>query len=62
MTSDLEHEGRRLTELLAGKIVKTVRRHRGTEVMLEFIDGTGVFVDKASNALEISVNGGAESD
>jgi hypothetical protein len=58
MTSDLDREGQRLTELLAGKTIKIAKRHRETEIMLEFLDGARLFVNCAQNAMEISVTEG----
>lgn len=55
MTSDLEREGQRLTELLAGKTIKAAKRHRETEIVLEFLDGARLFVDWTQKALEISI-------
>jgi hypothetical protein len=55
--SDLENESAKLTELLKGKVVKTVRRHRSSEVMIEFDDGSRLFVDRSSEGLEFSVTG-----
>jgi hypothetical protein len=60
MSSDLAQEERRLSELLAGKIVKIVKRHRNTELLLEFTDGTRLYVDCPEAKLEMSVTGGPE--
>jgi hypothetical protein len=54
---DLEDEGTKLTDLLRGKTVKIVRRHRSGEVMIEFDDGTCLFVNNISDGLEFSVTG-----
>jgi hypothetical protein len=43
---ELENEAARATELLAGKIVSRVWRHREAEVGVEFTDGTRLFVDR----------------
>jgi molybdopterin-binding protein len=56
---DLKDEAAKLTDLLRGKIVKVVRGHRSREVMIEFDDGTRLFVDNISDELEFSVTGGA---
>lgn len=50
----LDEEAERLKELLSRKIVTTVYRHRANEIVVEFSDGSRMFVD-ASTALEISV-------
>ncbi|WP_082905757.1 hypothetical protein [Bradyrhizobium centrolobii] len=58
--ANLEDEAARLTELLRGKVVKVVWRHRPGEVGIEFNDGTRLFFDAVSNGLECSVTGGDE--
>jgi hypothetical protein len=55
--ADLEDEARKLTDLLQGKTVKVVIRHRSREVVIEFDDGTRLFVDNISDGLEFSVTG-----
>jgi hypothetical protein len=59
MSNELAGEAQRLTELLAGKVVKQARRHRESELLLEFADGTCLFVDGAK--LEFSVTAGRSS-
>lgn len=54
----LEDEAKRASELLCGKVVARVVRHRNTEVLVEFTDGTRLFVDRAADALELSISGG----
>ena len=56
--TDLEDEAKKLTDLLRGKVVKVVRRHRLGEVMIEFDDGTRLFVNNTSDGIEFSVTGG----
>ncbi|WP_343715388.1 hypothetical protein [Inquilinus sp.] len=56
MANDLATEALRATELLAGKTVKLVRRHREGEILIEFTDQTRLFVD-SKTALEISLTG-----
>jgi hypothetical protein len=58
--ADLENEAATATKLLEGKSVKVVRRHRANEVMIEFDDGTRLFVDSISDPLDLSVTGGSE--
>ena len=41
-------EGKRATAMLVGKRVKKVVRHRDSEVLIEFEDGSRVFVDSAT--------------
>jgi hypothetical protein len=52
---NLEQESERATELLVGKIVKSVRRHRLGEVVIQFEDGSRLFVDVNGDALELSI-------
>ena len=51
----LKTEAQRATELLAGKIVKAVWRHKEKELGIEFTDGTRLFVDYQPNSVEISI-------
>jgi hypothetical protein len=60
LREDLENEAAKLTELLRGKAVKLVRRHRAKEIMIEFDDGTRLFVDTVSEPLEFSVTDESE--
>jgi hypothetical protein len=61
--ANLDDEAARLTELLRGKVVKVVWRHRPGEAGIEFNDGTRLFVDAVSkDELECSVTGGDELD
>jgi hypothetical protein len=52
----LGEESNRTTELLRGKVVSFVVRHRDREVMIQFEDGTRLFID-AETALELSIEG-----
>jgi hypothetical protein len=56
--TQLEDEAERASEMLRGKVVARVIRNRPTEVLLEFTDGTRLFVDRAAEALELSITGG----
>ncbi len=58
----LEQESERATELLAGKTVKFVKRHRVGEVLVEFTDGTRLFVDAHVREIELSIQGSFEDD
>jgi hypothetical protein len=53
---DLDDEAARATEMLRGRAVKQVWRHRLTEIGIEFEDGTRLFIDSAA-ALELSITG-----
>lgn len=50
-------EQERLTELLNGKNLKRVLRHRPTEVVIEFTDGSCLIVELNGESLEFSVTG-----
>lgn len=54
---ELASEAARATELLAGRTVRAVHRHRVSELLIEFENGVKLFVD-ASGALELSITGG----
>lgn len=56
--TQLEDEAERSSEMLCGKVVARVIRNRPTEVLLEFTDGTRLFVDRTADALELSITGG----
>ena len=56
--TQLEDEAERASEMLRGKVVARVIRNRPTEVLLEFTDGTRLFVDRADDALKLSITGG----
>jgi hypothetical protein len=50
-------EAARATELLAGRRIRAVHRHRASELLIEFENGARLFVDAAS-ALELSITDG----
>jgi len=51
----LDVDSARATEMLQGKTVARVIRHRPGEVVIEFADGTRVFVDRLEAGLELSI-------
>ena len=53
----LSKESDRATAFLNGRIVKFVKRHRSNEVLVEFEDGTRLFVNAKSEPLELSITG-----
>lgn len=55
--SELEQEAERATAMLKGKEVLAVRRHREGEVVIQFTDGTTLFVDRAASGVELSITG-----
>jgi hypothetical protein len=54
----LAQEATAATNALVGKVVARVVRHRGSEVLVEFADGTRLFVDRSADGIEISITGG----
>jgi len=57
---DLEQEASSATEILSGKVVAKVFRHRVEEVCIEVTDGTRIFVDQKADGIELSITNGAE--
>jgi hypothetical protein len=55
--TELEREAEELTELLRGKTVRIVWRHRPDEIAIEFDgeDRTRLFVNRHPDGLDISV-------
>jgi len=63
MSDALTQEAHELTELLVGRRVRIVRRHRGSEVLIEFADGTRLFVNGIDDAgLDFSVTKGLPTE
>jgi hypothetical protein len=55
----LAQEAARAQRLLSGKRVAQVRRHRASEIILEFSDGTRLFIDGRDKAeIELSITDG----
>lgn len=55
----LREETRRATRMLLGKVVRRVVRHRKKEVLVEFSDGTRLYVDwQPTEELELSITEG----
>ena len=57
---NLEQEAERATDMLKGKVVAKVMRHRAEEVCIEFTDGTRLFVNHKTDNVELSITGGNE--
>ena len=58
----LDDEGLQATKLLEGRVVKAIHRHRAREVMVEFVDGSRLFVDwREDRSLELSITGDFEN-
>ena len=54
----LDEEAQRIQEMLKGKTVSKVSRHRSCEICIEFEDKTRLFIDIASEEnLEFSITG-----
>ena len=53
--NDLQDEAARATEMLQGKTVARVIRNRPGEVLIEFQDGTRVFVDRSETGVKVSI-------
>jgi hypothetical protein len=51
----LDEESSTATTLLAGKTVSQVIRNRPNEMLVEFSDGTRLYVDATDGQLEMSV-------
>ncbi|WP_144780341.1 hypothetical protein [Marinobacter maritimus] len=55
----LEREAKAIEELLIGKVLTGVIRHQSSEVVLQFSDGTRLFVNgEVQGSLDFSVTGG----
>lgn len=56
--SDLATEAETVTRMLKGRVVAAIRRHRASEVLVEFSDGARLFVDADRDATqELSITG-----
>ncbi len=55
--ADLNDEAQRLQSLIADKVIAKVRRHRASELVLEFSDGSRLFVNADGQDLDLSVTG-----
>ncbi len=56
MKNDKLHaEQERASEMLKGKTVAKVYRHRKSEVAIIFSDGTRLFIDTSKNEIELSI-------
>jgi hypothetical protein len=53
--NDLNEEAARATAMLQGKTVARVIRNRPGELVIEFEDGTRVFVDRSETGIEVSI-------
>ena len=59
---DLKEESERATQLLKGKVVEKVVRHRVNEVMIEFTGGARLFIDQHPDDVELSITGTGEDE
>jgi hypothetical protein len=51
----LRSEARKATRMLKGKIVDRVWRYRPKEIVIQFTDGSRLFVDMKTKGLEFSI-------
>jgi|PlaIllAssembly_1097288.scaffolds.fasta_scaffold2302681_1 hypothetical protein len=51
----LRKEGKEATQMLKGKIVHRIWRHRPKEIVIMFTDGATLFVDAEAEGLELSI-------
>jgi hypothetical protein len=58
----LKMEAEHATEMLHGKTVRVVWRHRSKEVVLEFTDKTRLFVDCTTEGAELSITEGQDNE
>jgi hypothetical protein len=61
MKMSLAEETKTASDLLEGKVVAKIVRHHSKEVLVEFTDGTRLFVDHQANDLDLSITGGDTS-
>lgn len=54
---DLKEESIKATELLKGRKVQAVVRHNPSEVVIQFTDGSRLFIDVNNENLELSITG-----
>jgi hypothetical protein len=59
---NLPKETQRATRMLKGKTVNSVKNFRKKEILIEFTDGTRLFVDWQESELEISIEGNFEEE
>ena len=55
MIKKLTDQSKIATKMLKGKIIKRIIRHTKKEVLIEFTDGTRLFVDQLEKELELSI-------
>lgn len=62
MIMNLKAEAKLASEMLRGKVVARVTRHRAEEICVEFTDGARLYVDRKpeDEGLELSITGTGE--
>jgi len=60
MKKTLRSEVTRLGKMIGGKTIRTVRRHGRKEILIQFTDGSRLFVDWQHLGLDISVTAGVK--
>jgi phosphoribosylglycinamide formyltransferase-1 len=56
-SKDLSAESSKISDLLRGKLIKHVYRHRIGEILIEFDDDTRLFINVDSSDLDLSITG-----
>ena len=54
---NLKEESKKATELLEGRKVQVIVRHKPSEVLIQFTDGSRLFIDISNEELELSITG-----
>jgi hypothetical protein len=54
---NLKEESIKATELLEGRKVQAVVRHKPSELLIQFTDGSRLFIDIHNEELELSITG-----
>ncbi len=55
---NLEEESHKATRMLKNKVIDVLWRHQPCEVVIQFTDGTRLFIDQTSDGLELSITEG----
>ena len=61
-STNLEREAAEIAMLISGRRVSVVRRHRIGEIMIEFDDGTRLFINSTPDDLDFSITDGNASE
>jgi hypothetical protein len=58
---NMEEEAQQATQLLEGKVFEFLWRHRKGEILIQFVDGTRLFINQVSDDLELSITGNIDN-